>query len=152
MASRPRRIVKRLFRSFCRLLVLLILALLAIAVYLEKAGIPDFLKKRIVQQVRARGWDLEFSALRFHWYRGILAENVLLRRAGNKPGPTIFIDEAACQIRRDDLRRFPFQPDPSTCAGAELYGSFVIPMNRLRPSDWIAWVENCCSNRMMFGN
>jgi hypothetical protein len=125
MASRSRRIVKRLFRWSCRLLVLLVLALLVIAVYLEKAGLPEFLKKRLVQQVQARGWELDFSAMRFHWYRGIVAENVVLRRADNTPGPIIFVDEAACQLRRENFRRFKFEPQSVNLRGGRIVWQLV---------------------------
>ena len=42
------------------MIVLLVLLLLAAAIYLEKAGVPGFVKTRMVDAIRARGWDVEF--------------------------------------------------------------------------------------------
>jgi len=120
MPGRFRRIVRRLFRLTCRLLVLLVLALLVIAVYLERAGVPQFAKTRLVETVRNRGWDIEFSALRFHWYRGVVAENLHLQRSRKKPGPIIFIDEAACRLNGAALRNFVLQVDSILLRGGRI--------------------------------
>src|ERR1051325_1526839 len=120
MPSRSGRILRRLFRWICRLLVLLILALLVAGVYLEKAGVPEFVKRRLVDEIRARGWEVEFSRLRFHWYRGVVAENVILKRFGQRPGPVIFVDEAACQFDRRQLRHLEFHPVGVTLRGGRI--------------------------------
>src|SRR5258706_8803507 len=98
MPSRSRRIVRRVFRWICRIVVVLVLAVLAVAIYLEQAGVPGVVKRRIVSAIRARGWGVEFTSLRFHLYRGIVAQNMHLQRAPPKPRPVIFIEEAACQL------------------------------------------------------
>ena len=59
MPSRSGRILRRLFRWICRLMVLMVLGLLVAGVYLEKAGVPEFVKRRLVDEMRARGWEVE---------------------------------------------------------------------------------------------
>src|ERR1043166_9600939 len=120
MPSRSGRILRRLFRWICRVLVLLILALLVTAVYLEKAGVPEFVKRRLIDEIRARGWEVEFSRLRFHWYRGVVAENVILKRFGQRPGPLIFVDEAACQFDRRQFHHLEFHPLAVTLRGGRI--------------------------------
>jgi hypothetical protein len=105
------------------LLVLAILAVLIIAIYLEQAGVPDFVKIRIVEAVRAQGWQVEFSRLRFHWYRGIVAEQMHLERADHKPGPIIFVEEAACRLEPRALRNFNIEVESVLLRG----GRFVWP-------------------------
>ena len=59
---------------------LVILALLGALVYLNQIGLPDFAKKPLLENLRARGLDLQFSRLRLSWYRGLVAENVRFGR------------------------------------------------------------------------
>jgi len=119
-----RRISRRAFRWVCRLIVLLVLLLLAAAIYLEKAGVPGFVKTRMVKAIRARGWEVEFSSLRFHWYRGIIAENMQLQRARGRPGPVIFLDEAACRLDGKALRNFDLQPQSVRLRGGRIIWPF----------------------------
>jgi len=121
MPTRTRRIVRRAFRWSCRLVVLAVLAVLILLIYLEKAGIPDFVKDRLVEEVRARGWEVEFSSLRFHWYRGVIAENLHLQRARHRSGPIIFIDEALCRLDRNALRNFDVELE-----SVQLHGGRVV--------------------------
>ena len=57
-------------------LLLLLLFLIAAFVYLNEVGLPDFLKRPLVNSLHARGLDLEFSRMRLHWNRGLVAEDV----------------------------------------------------------------------------
>src|SRR2546426_1861578 len=125
MTSRKGRIARRIFRWACRLLALVVLLVLACAIYLERAGLPEFLKRRLVATVRAKGWDLEYSRLRFHWQRGIIGEGIHLRPAGNKPGPLVFIEEAACQLNRRALRHFDLEVDSVLLRGGRVVWQFA---------------------------
>src|SRR5881396_17498 len=109
MSSRKGRIVRRVFRWTCRLIVLLVLALVVCAIYLERAGLPEFVKRRLVASVRAKGWEVDFSRLRFHWQQGIVGENIRLQPAKKRPGPVVFIEEAACQLNHRALRRLDLE-------------------------------------------
>jgi hypothetical protein len=59
-------------------------ALICIFVWLDRAGVPDFLQRRLVESLRERGVELEFSRMRFSLFRGLIAENV---RAGHAAAP-----------------------------------------------------------------
>jgi hypothetical protein len=73
----------------------LILTLLGGVLYLNQIGLPDFAKQPLLENLRARGLDLQFSRLRLRWHYGIVAENVRfgradepLARVDRRPGPT----------------------------------------------------------------
>ena len=78
--------MRRLFR--CARTTLLILALLVVVAgfFLNKVGLPEFVKQRVVAQLRAKGWEVEFSRLRLRWYRGLVAEDLQMWRADRQPG------------------------------------------------------------------
>jgi hypothetical protein len=56
--------------------LMLLLVLIAFGGYLNHFGLPDFIKRPLLENLRSRGVDLEFSRLRLRWYRGIVAEDV----------------------------------------------------------------------------
>jgi hypothetical protein len=66
--------------------------------FLNKIGLPDFVKDRLVRQLRAKGWDVEFSRIRLRWYRGIVADDVHLRRTNTVNGPNLFVSRAECGL------------------------------------------------------
>lgn len=57
-------------------MLVLFLIVAAGLVYLDQAGLPDFLKQRLLAELRTRGLMLEFGRLHFRWHRGIVAEGV----------------------------------------------------------------------------
>ena len=64
------RAVRRFFR-WCRMwiLFLILLAVGAIA-YFNTIGLPDFLKRPLVAELREHGWEVQFSRMRSrssHW-------------------------------------------------------------------------------------
>ena len=66
--AKPRRrfwrIARRLFR-WCRIVVWLgVLALLILLLWLHNYGLPDFVKQRLVFELRARGVELRFTRMR----------------------------------------------------------------------------------------
>ncbi|MFN7137714.1 MAG: hypothetical protein ACK4UN_00065 [Limisphaerales bacterium] len=98
MAGRPKsrfwRIARVTFR-WCRIAVwLVILALLVSVVYLSTVGLPDFLKAPLVAELRARGWEVEFSSMRWHWYRGVVLEKATFSSV-DKTSPSTFSAEQA---------------------------------------------------------
>src|SRR5882724_2296681 len=90
--------LRRYFR-WCRIsLLLLVLLLLGGLTYLNRVGLPEFLKARLVAELRARGVVLEFTRMRLRWYHGLVAENVHLGRADDPAGPRISIGEADLKL------------------------------------------------------
>lgn len=61
----------------CRITALLVILAVTVAlVYLDKAGLPDFIKRPLLQKLHDRGLDLQFTRLRWLPFRGIIADNV----------------------------------------------------------------------------
>ncbi|MEI9863820.1 MAG: hypothetical protein WDN00_04550 [Limisphaerales bacterium] len=89
---------------WCRItLWLVILSVLCAILWFNQVGLPDFLKTRLVATLHERGVNLEFSRMRLHFIRGLVAENV---RIGGKPlgnDPVLTLAEAQLQL---DFRAF----------------------------------------------
>src|SRR5213076_1976372 len=101
--------LRRFFR-WCRIgLLSFLLLLLASLTYLNRVGLPEFLKTRLVAELRARGVVLEFTRMRLRWYHGLVAENVSLGRADDPAGPHLSIGEADLKLDRAALHQLRFQ-------------------------------------------
>jgi AsmA-like C-terminal region len=74
--SRFWRICGIYFRHFRMGMWLIILIFLGSLLYLNQVGLPGFVKKPLLEKLRARGLDLQFTRLRWRFDRGIVAENV----------------------------------------------------------------------------
>jgi len=96
---------RRAFR-WCRITLLLVILLAAgTLVYLNRVGLPDFLKARLVTELRAHGVDLTFIRLRLRWYHGLVAENITLGRANDPAGPHLSVARADLKLDPAELRR-----------------------------------------------
>ncbi len=90
------------------------LALLGVTgalVYLNQVGLPGFVKRPLLEKLRARGLELEFSRLRLSWYRGIVAENVRFGRAGQPLTPRMTFGQVQVRLNYRALARRQFQVD-----------------------------------------
>jgi len=90
---------------------LLILALLGALIYLNQIGLPDFAKQPLLENLRARGIDLQFSRLRLSWYHGLVAENVRFGRADEPRSPQLTLAEVRLRFNDAALTRLQFQID-----------------------------------------
>src|SRR5687768_884859 len=86
-------------------LLLLVFAAIVTAFFLNKIGLPDFAKERVVQYLREKGGDAEFSRLRLRWGRGIVADEVHVRRTNDWNGPHRFVQQAVCGVDFGSWRR-----------------------------------------------
>jgi len=77
-------------RRFFRVLRITGLAVVLCAVcaglYLNRVGLPEFFKRRLLAPLRARGWEPEIERVRLTLRGGILAEKVRLNRIDTRPG------------------------------------------------------------------
>jgi hypothetical protein len=87
---------------------LVVLAALVAFLWFNQRGVPDFVKRPVLAELKERGFDLEFQRLRWQWFRGLVAEGITLARAGDTPGPHFAAAEAEVQLDHDALRRFEF--------------------------------------------
>lgn len=110
MAQRPVqrfwRTSRRIFRWTRLALWLLVLTLLGALLYLNRVGVPDFLKRRLLQELRARGVELRVSRLRWAWYRGIVAENALFGGTNRASGPELFAETVELRPDFNALKHF----------------------------------------------
>ena len=97
------------FRRFRISVLLLILALVCALAYLNQIGLPGFIKRPVLESLRARGLDLRFSRLHWGWDRGIVAENVRFGRTGDPTSPKLSLKEVRVQLDYRALLRLQFQ-------------------------------------------
>jgi hypothetical protein len=83
-------------------------------VYLNRVGLPDFLKRPLLEGLRARGVELDFSRLRLSWYRGILAENVTFGQANTPLSPRAAFGQVRLRLNHHALARRQIQIDALT--------------------------------------
>ena len=97
------------FRRFRMAVWLLVLLGLGGLIYLNQVGLPSFIKKPILEKLRSRGLDLQFSRLRWRWIEGIVAEQVRFGGFDSESGPRLNAREVQVQLDRAALARFQFQ-------------------------------------------
>jgi hypothetical protein len=111
--SQPRfwRLCRIYFRRFRIFVWLVILMLLGILLYLNQVGLPEFVKRPILEKLRARGLDLQFSRLRLRFYQGMVADNVRFGRLDDPLSPRLTLGELQVGLNYRALTRFQFQID-----------------------------------------
>src|SRR5438128_1529778 len=107
--SRFWRKCRILFRRFRITVLSLTLALLAALLYLNQVGLPGFLKRPLLDKLRAHGIDLQFSRLRWRWAQGIVAENVRFGGTAKGTAPEFTARQAQVQIDEKALAHLQFQ-------------------------------------------
>ncbi len=90
---------------------LIILFLLGSFVYLNQVGLPGFVKKPLLQKLRAQGLELQFSRLRLRLYHGIVAENVRFGLADDPLSPKLTASEVQVLLSHRALARLQLQVD-----------------------------------------
>ena len=105
------RILRRGFR-WCRIVFLLLILLgVGAFIYLNKVGLPNFLKTRLLAELRSHGLELEFQRLHLNWYQSILAEGVRIRATGQTNGPQLQLKEIQLRLNFDALKQGRVQVD-----------------------------------------
>ena len=122
--KRPKRRVY--FRWLSLALWLTLLGLAGALLYLNQVGLPGFIKRPLLEKLKAQGLDLEFSRLRLSWYRGILAENVSFGQANRPLSPRATFGRVQLQLDYRALARRQFQVE----ALALRRGRLVWPLAR----------------------
>jgi hypothetical protein len=94
----------------CRIAVLLaVLALAGCVLYLDRVGLPNFIKNPLVQKLHDRGLDLQFTRLRWRLSRGIVAENVFFGRTNDLFSPQLTLKEVQLRLDYAALLKRQFQ-------------------------------------------
>src|SRR5437868_3384200 len=92
------RVCRLYFRRFRISVWMLVLVLLGGLVYVNQVGLPGLLKRPLLEKLRARGLDLQFSRLRLSWYDGIIAENVHFGPADQEFSPRLNVAEVQVRL------------------------------------------------------
>lgn len=100
-----RGIPRLYFRRARIALWMALLALLGFLIYLNQAGLPDFLKRPVLARLQERGLDLQFSRLRLGWAGGIVAENVRFGGSREAGGPQLAASNVLVNLDRRSLLR-----------------------------------------------
>ena len=87
---------------------LVVLAVLVAFIWFNQRGVPDFVKRPILAELKARGFNLEFQRLRWQWFRGLVAERISVEKSGEAGGPHFSVGEVEVRLDHDALRRFEF--------------------------------------------
>ena len=105
--TRKRRSAPRRVFRWCGRGTLLGVGLLLYAfLHVNQIGLPDFMKRPLLEQLREHGAELDFSRMRVRLGRGIVVEHVNLGRARELTGEQIFADQLQLKLRWADLFQF----------------------------------------------
>jgi hypothetical protein len=108
------RLCRLYFRRFRIIVWLLLLVLLGGLVYINQIGLPGFVKRPLLDNLRGRGLNLEFSRLRVRWFEGVVAENVTFQRAGEPSSPRLTVAELQVLLNWHALAHLQLQVDAVT--------------------------------------
>ncbi len=118
------------FRWFRIATLLAVLALVCAFVWFNRVGLPEFLKRPLVETLRARGVELEFTRLRLRFVRGLVAENVRLGHAATPDSPALSLAEVQLRLNHRALLHRRLQIDGLVLREGKLVWPFT-PTNTL---------------------
>jgi AsmA-like C-terminal region len=87
-----------IFRRFRITVLSAALALICVVIWFNQAGLPDFLKKPLVEKLRERGIELEFTRLRVNFFHGLIADNVRIGRAETPGSPALSLKQVRMEL------------------------------------------------------
>ncbi len=111
------------FRRFRIAVWFCVLLFLGLLIYLNQVGLPAAIKRPLLQKLKARGIDLQFSRLRLRWYEGIVAENVRFGRADDPGQGELRINEVQLLFNLRALAHARLQVDQLVLR----HGRLVLP-------------------------
>lgn len=113
-SGHPHRLWRRFrvyFRRFRIAVWVFVLLVLGTLLYLNQAGLPNFIKQPLLDKLRARGIELRFSRIHLSLARGIVAENVVFGPTGEQAGPEINFAQLVVGLNLRSLLRGQAQLD-----------------------------------------
>src|SRR6266516_7245827 len=107
--------------KWCRIAVLLfLLVVIILGLFLNHVGLPDWLVRRVEDQLRAKGWEMNCSRLRLRWYRGIVAEDLQLQRMDSANSPHLFIQRVEFRLNWEAFKAFDLEADGALLKGGRM--------------------------------
>ena len=108
--------------KWCRIfLLLLLLVVVLLLLFLNHVGLPDWLNRRVEEQFRKKGWELQYSRLRLRWYRGIVADDLQLRRIRGATSPHLFLQTAEFQLNWQAFWHFDLEANSILLRNGRLF-------------------------------
>jgi hypothetical protein len=123
MAAAPKSFWQRLriyFRRFRIAVWLLVFFVIAAALWLNVVGLPGFIKTPLLEKLRVRGIELQFTNLRLSWYRGFVAYNVRFGRPDRPDAPQFSARRVELPFSGVALRHFDFSVSGLVLSDGEL--------------------------------
>jgi hypothetical protein len=114
-------------------MLLLIFAGVVTAFFVNKIGLPEFAKQRLIRQLRANGWEADFSRVRLRWYHGIVADDLHLRRTNRFAGPNLFVPHAECGLNFGAFVKLKLDVNSLKVNGARVVWPVAQPGQRQPP-------------------
>ena len=113
------------FRWFRIAVLLAVLALVCALVWFNRIGLPDFLKRRLVETLQRQGIELAFSRMRLNLVHGLVIESVRLGHAQTPDDPVLSVAEVQLQLNYRALLRRQWHVDGLVLR----QGRFVWPLS-----------------------
>jgi hypothetical protein len=108
-----------------RAILLVIVLLIGAGVWVDHVGLPDFLKRRLVDSLRARGVELEFTRMRLSLVRGLIADNVRIGHSTAPDSPSLSVHQVELELNLDAAIHGRLQLDGLVLRN----GKFVLPLS-----------------------
>ena len=102
---------RTLFRHVRQWFIFLVLILIFALVWLNRIGLPDFVKQPLIEKLRAHGVDLEFASLRLSLWRGLVADDVHIGRTEEGESPTLLLRQVQLRLNYPALLHRRIQID-----------------------------------------
>ena len=136
--SRSWRLLRIYFRRFRIGLWLVIMVLLGAVLYVNQIGLPDFVKRPVLEKLRAQGLDLQFTRLRLRFPHGLVADNVFFGGTNSAANPALTLKEIQLRLDYAALLKGDFQVNSLVLR----QGRLVWPVNESNQPPRALTVEN----------
>lgn len=129
------RTARRLFRYLRIAVLLLVLGLIGFALYLNRVGLPGFLRRPLLAKLQVHGIHLNCDRLRWAFYRGVIASEVTFGPPGAEHGLRAAAREIAILPDLDALLRGELDLRQVSLSGATL--RFALPATNGTPAELV---------------
>ncbi|MBI3879712.1 MAG: hypothetical protein HY301_06570, partial [Verrucomicrobia bacterium] len=121
---KPWRVCRVCFRWVRIFSLLAVLTVVAAFIYLNQHGLPEWAKRRLLAELRARGLVFQYEKIRLDFYGGIVAEKVAFERADEPDAVKFFVQSVGVQLDGAALLHRRLVVDSLHLRG----GRFVVPL------------------------
>lgn len=105
------RLCRIYFRRFRISIWIVTIVILSGLLYLNRVGLPDFVKRPLVSKLREQGVALEFAVLRWHWGDGFVAYKVSFGSMHEPAAPVLLAEKVQIKINSRALLARRLQVD-----------------------------------------